>query len=67
MEIVLTWSWFSFVIGIVATLTFLFWLLVMIAVKKYREQQRKATQGWDSVDKLFQSWGGRDNGNSSKP
>jgi L-asparagine transporter-like permease len=57
------WSWFAFIIGIVATLTIEFWLIIIVAVSQYKKQKQQAKASWDNVDKLFQAWGGKDAGN----
>jgi hypothetical protein len=62
--ITLTWSWLAFFVGIFATLTVQFWLVIFFAFKQWKKQ-RAATKNVDSIDKLFATWGGRDN-NSNK-
>lgn len=63
MEITLVWSWFSFVVGVLSAIVGLIVLLVLVAMRQFAKQKKQAEQGWDSVDKLFQTWGGQDNNN----
>ena len=49
------WSWFAFVVGVVATLFVEFWVLVIVAVKQFRKQQRNAKKAVEAVD-AFSSW-----------
>lgn len=64
MEITLVWSWFSFVVGMLSAIVGLIVLLVLVAMRQFAKQKKQAEQGWDSVDKLFQGWAGRDNSNN---
>lgn len=59
MEIVLTWSWFAFWMGVLATVGVAFWGLVFLAVVQYNKQKKAAKRGADSIEKLFQGWGGK--------
>lgn len=49
------WSWFAFVIGVVATLFVEFWVLVAIAVSQFRKQKQAAKRASETVD-AFSSW-----------
>jgi L-asparagine transporter-like permease len=49
------WSWFAFVMGVVATLFVEFWLLVVVAIKQFRKQQRNVKKAAETVD-AFSSW-----------
>jgi len=60
MEIVFTWSWFAFLVGVGATLMVQFWLVILIALKQWKKQKEAATKSMDSVEKLFSSWGSKD-------
>lgn len=51
--ITLTWSWFAFSIGVVATLTVQFWLVVFVAYKQWRKGQKAKS----SVEQMFEQWG----------
>jgi len=61
MEIVLVWSWFSFIVGIVSALVGSFLLLLSVAFKNWKKQQKVAKTKLDNLDKMFSTWGGRDN------
>lgn len=61
MEIVLVWSWFSFIVGFVAAFIGSFVVLFGIAFGQWKKQQKAAKAQSDSVEKLFAAWGGRDN------
>lgn len=61
MEIVITWSWFAFLAGVLSTFVGLIIIMVVVALRQLAKQKKRAEQNWDSVDKLFQTWGGRDN------
>lgn len=50
--ITLTWSWFSFFVGIGATVTLTFWALFFIALANFRKQKREAKK----VSSLLESW-----------
>jgi ABC-type transport system involved in Fe-S cluster assembly fused permease/ATPase subunit len=49
------WSWFAFVIGVVATLFVEFWVLVAIAVSQFRKQKQNAKKAAETVD-AFSTW-----------
>lgn len=57
MEIVIVWSWLSFVAGIGATLLAVVVLAMVGAYKQWKKQKQQA----ESVERAFASWGGRDN------
>lgn len=54
--ITITWSWFSFFVGIFVVLTLEFWGLMTLAVIQYRKNKSKsdaltdALRGWTSKD-----------------
>ena len=50
--ITITWSWFSFFVGIFAVLTLGFWGLVTLAVIQYRKQKGKA----DALTDALRNW-----------
>jgi hypothetical protein len=51
------WSWWAFVAGVLATLTVEFWVVIAIAWKQWKKQQKKATSFADdwTVDRMFGS------------
>lgn len=49
------WSWFAFVIGVVATLFAEFWLLVAIAVSQFRKQRKNLKKATEVIDN-FSTW-----------
>lgn len=57
MEIVIVWSWFSFILGLITGPI----LFLVIAIGAAYRQWKKRQKDTLSVDKLFQQWGGRDN------
>jgi len=61
MEIVFVWSWFSFIVGVVSALVGSLFLIFAVAYKQWKKQKEAAKAQADSVEKLFSSWGGRDN------
>lgn len=54
MDITFAWSWFSFIIGVVATLTVAFWAIVTIAFKQYKKQKQQTS----SMEELLKGWNG---------
>jgi membrane associated rhomboid family serine protease len=62
MEIVIVWSWFSFIAGAVSALFGSFLLLLLVALKQWKRQKKAAEQQAVSFDKMtFSPWGSRDN------
>lgn len=61
MEITFVWSWLSFFAGVVVTLVGAVVLLFAVAFGQWKKQRKAAAAQADSVEKLFQAWGGRDN------
>jgi high-affinity Fe2+/Pb2+ permease len=61
MEITFVWSWFSFIVGSVSAIVAAFLLVLVFAFKQWKKQKEAARAQTDSVEKLFSSWGGRDN------
>lgn len=57
MEIVLIWSWFSFILGLIAGPIIFLIIGLWSAYKTWKKRQKESI----SVEKLFQQWGGRDN------
>lgn len=56
MEIVIVWSWFSFIVGLLAGPALgLIWAVVA-AYKQWKKRQKTS----DSFDKLFQGWNSKD-------
>ena len=53
--ITLTWSWFSFIMGIAASFTLVFWALVAVAYNQYRKQKKKASE----MDEALKAWVGK--------
>ena len=52
---VIDWSWWAFIAGVLATVTVEFWLVIFIAFKQWKKQQKKAAS-WGSdwtVDRMF--------------
>lgn len=61
MEIVIVWSWFSFAVGAVSAVIAAFILALVFSFKQWKKQKEAAKEQMDSVDRLFATWGGRDN------
>ncbi len=61
MEIVIVWSWFSFIVGAVSAVLAAFILALVFSFKQWKKQKEAAKVQTDSVEKLFAAWGGRDN------
>ena len=61
MEITFVWSWFSFIVGVVSAVVAGFVLVLVFAFKQWKKQKEAARVQTDSVEKLFSTWGGRDN------
>lgn len=61
MEIVIVWSWFSFIVGIVSALVGSFLLMLFVAFKQWKKQKDAAKAQTDNFEKMFSAWGGRDN------
>ncbi len=61
MEIVIVWSWFSFIVGVVSAFFTAFVLALVLSFKQWKKQKEAAKVQTDSVEKLFAAWGGRDN------
>ena len=61
MEITFVWSWFSFIVGAVSAVVAGFVLVLVFAFKQWKKQKEAAKVQADSVEKLFSTWGGRDN------
>jgi hypothetical protein len=61
MEIVIVWSWFSFIVGAVSAVFAAFFLALVLSFKQWKKQKEAAKEQTDSVEKLFAAWGGRDN------
>lgn len=60
--IVITWDWFSFVVGLLTAVTVAFWAVFFIAFKQYSNQKKRAkAMETDNIDRLFAAWAGRDN------
>lgn len=47
-----TWSWFSFFVGIFATLNVAFWGVIILATIQYRKKKEKA----DAITKSLKDW-----------
>jgi hypothetical protein len=62
LEITFVWSWFSFIVGSASTIVGSLALLFFIAFKQWKKQKEAAEKNSDSVERLFASWGGKDNG-----
>ena len=61
MEITFVWSWFSFVVGALSSVVAAFILAVVFSFKQWRKQQKVAKMQSDNIEKMFSTWGGRDN------
>ena len=61
MEITFVWSWLSFFAGVAVSFIGSVVLLFAVAFKQWKKQKRAAEQQTVSFDKMFSTWGGRDN------
>jgi Flp pilus assembly protein TadB len=61
MEIVIVWSWFSFIVGAVSAVFAAFFLALVFSFKQWKKQKEAAKEQTDSVERMFAAWGGRDN------
>lgn len=59
MEIVIVWSWFSFIVGVVGTLLVSIVLVLAAAFKQWKNQKKQADSAYEA--RVFAAWGGRDN------
>lgn len=59
MEIVIVWSWFSFIVGVVGTLLVSIVLVLAAAFKQWKNQKKQADSAYEA--RAFAAWGGRDN------
>ena len=50
--ITITWDWFSFIAGIVATITVGFWGVVVLAFKQWKKNKKREAD----VAELFKDW-----------
>jgi Flp pilus assembly protein TadB len=51
MEIVIVWSWFSFVVGVVSAVFAAFFLALVFSFKQWKKQKRDAEKSfsiWDN-------------------
>lgn len=55
MEIVLTWSWLSFFVGVLATISLGFWALVVLAFKQWKKSKKQAESSFDGLLKEWSS------------
>lgn len=59
MEIIIVWSWFSFFMGIGATVLAVLLLAMFGAYKQWKKQKEQADSAYEA--RAFAAWGGRDN------
>jgi hypothetical protein len=46
------WSWFAFVIGVVATLTVELWVIFLITYRQWAKQRKQSEDIWSSLAKV---------------
>lgn len=51
------WSWFSFIIGALAGLVFVFLTIFGIAFRQWKKQRKAAAAGADAFESLVRNWG----------
>jgi hypothetical protein len=61
MEIVIVWSWFSFVVGAISSVVAAFFLALVFSFKQWKKQKDAAKAQTDSFEKMFSAWGDKNN------
>jgi hypothetical protein len=56
MQMTIEWSWFSFLIGVAATVTASFWLLLGVAFSQWKKQRKAAAASVDAFDTMMKDW-----------
>jgi hypothetical protein len=60
----LTWSWFSFVVGVISTITIVFWAVALLALKQWKKSKKsKLTplKPGDELSKMMGDWDYKNN------
>jgi len=56
------WSWFAFIVGILAAISVGFWLLVIVAFKQWKKTKTKESQSSEeALAKMMGNWDYKNN------
>lgn len=56
MQMTIEWSWISFFVGVAATVTASFWLVLFVAFRQWKKQRKVAAASTDAFDEMMRDW-----------